>query len=347
MSKRGRDDIIQYLEDSLDVLRKSGDELTLRHCLFCNRVGKMYVNVGKLKFHCYHADCHASGGIVALVMAIEDCDRAQAMRVVMEKVRGQGFARPASELMEKLRALVEGRSIEVDEELEVVSSPLPDEYRPCWTGKAWRIPDYLKPRVTKDEILQWDIGYCKAGRTKEEYEAGSNRYAGRIIIPVHTDGLSAFVARDFTGKAKRKYLNPTGALAGRLLVGYDMLEAGKPVVVVEGAFDTIALWRHGHQAVGVIGSGLRPEQIRLLRLKKPSELILMPDPDAVAAGAREATKLAGYFPCVRLARIVGGDPDEIGKAMVDHYIATAEVAGGATFPVAESLRQLRNPWGVA
>jgi DNA primase len=161
---------------------------------------------------------------------------------------------------------------------------------------------------------------------------------------VRTDGLSAFVARDYTGSAERKYLNPTGALSGRLLAGYDELQEGQPICVVEGVFDVIGMARHGYQAVAVLGSGLRPEQIRLLKAKKPSELILVPDPDAVAKSADEAVRLSTHFPLVRLARIEGGDPDELSAEALHEFIRMAEVVEGRLFKAKEAFKSLRKLW---
>tara|TARA_Y100000004_G_scaffold62926_1_gene70479 strand:- start:405 stop:1418 length:1014 start_codon:yes stop_codon:yes gene_type:complete len=292
-------DLIEYLTDSLDVSRESGDELVLRECLFCGRVHKMYVNIAKLRFHCFAASCGASGRLVALVMAIEDCDAVEASRIIRSLSKGLLQSKPVSALERAFNDLVnEPKVTEEDARLEAMRVPLPQEYEPCWDGDQWRVPQYLVDRgLDNDSIKKWQVGFARRGR-----------YAGRVIIPVKCSGMTSFVARDSTGDAIQKYLNPGAAMMGQMLFGYDACSPSSLIVAVEGVFDAIRLWSLGIPAVAYFGSHPRVGQTRLLEQLEPSRLILMPDPDAVGQVTEYAASVCGKFDELYVAQLQSCDP---------------------------------------
>jgi len=328
------DDIVDYLEYSLDIARRRGSELVLRSCLFCGKSDKMYVNIDKMKFNCFSASCGAGGSILRLVMAIEDCDRSEAVSILQRLSVGILRAKPASELLRLFEAFQSGKGLDA-EAAAAVAIPLPAEFQPCWSGSSWSVPKFLTTkRVRRSDIKRWNIGFCQNGK-----------YGGRVIVPVASAGLTSFVARDTTGLSERKYLNPGMALQGQMLFGYDSVsEESERVVAVEGVFDAIALWRYGYEAVAYFGSALRPEQVAMLSRKRVKEVVLMPDPDALRAGAESAGKLCAQFPSIRLAVIHGGDPDEIGMAEVARAIESARPVTGAATALEAMLMAANNPW---
>lgn len=325
-------DIVEYLKDRLDVAKERGDgELILKECLFCGRPGKMYVNTVKFQYNCYAASCGAHGRLVALVMAIEECDPSQAARIIGNLAAGLIRAKPTSELAKMCASLLDG-TLNLQTEA-AASIPLPEEYRKCYSVGRWRIPKYLvQRRIKKETIKRWKLGYCDNGR-----------YAGRVIIPVDTDGLSGFVARDMTGNARQKYLNPV-ALQSLLLFGYDELVPDSPVVLVEGVFDAMRLWSYGIQAVAYFGSEPKAPQISLLHRRAIKEVIAMPDPDALVKAHNWVAKLVPEFEVVRLASIQGADPDEAGILEVERSIFSARTIKTSTDLLMSNISNLRNPW---
>lgn len=323
----------EYLRDRLDVLKERGDgELIIKECLFCGRVGKLYVNVQKLSFNCYAASCGARGRLIALIMAIEECDSSQAAHIIGGLAAGLIRAKPTSELAKMCLALREG-TLDLNEEA-AASIPLPSEYRRCWDGKLWRTPKYLveKRRLRKDTIKRWKLGYCANGH-----------YGGRVIIPVETAGLSAFVARDITGDAFQKYLNPV-TLQSLLLFGYDDLVPDLPVILVEGVFDAMRLWSYGHQAVAYFGSEMKPPQVALLHRRAIREVVAMPDNDAIQKAHGWIAKLIPEFDTVKIATLRSGDPDDAGVAEVERALAEAAPLRTGIDALASGLSHLRDPW---
>lgn len=310
-------DIIEYITDSLDVAHERGDELILRECLFCGKPLKMYVNVAKLKFNCFSGGCGARGRLVALVMAIEDCDLIEASRLIKEMGEGLIRSKPLSALERAYIGLTQPAAADGDGLLEV---PLPAEYQPCWDGSNWSVPQYLSDRgVNKASLQKWRVGFCSNGR-----------YAGRVIIPVACRGMSSFVARDVTGRARQKYLNPGAALMGQMLFGYDTLRSGATVVAVEGVFDAIRLQQHGLPAVAYFGAEPRDGQTRLLERLEPRRVILLPDPDAYQPALDYAVSVIGRFKEVRVARLGRGDPadapwDEVQEALWQSEAITSQL----------------------
>lgn len=312
-------DIQQYLEDSLDVAQEmstaDGTELVLRECLFCGKPRKMYVNLDKLKYNCFSASCDARGKVVTLIMAIEDCGIQGAREILKDLLKGLFKKRkPPSELAEMFQAL----SSPPVAEKGLLNVPLPKEFQPCFNNGTWTIPQYLVDRkISKATLRKWNVGYCNSGK-----------YSGRIIIPVESDGMSTFVARDVTGQSSRKYLNPAQALQGAMLFGYDKLKKNKTLVAVEGVFDAMRLDAYGFPSVAYFGSLPRSAQTRLLQKSKPSRLMLMPDHDAQSLILKYASEVAPLFDEVRLARLKAGDPDSATRREAFESLAKAERVTG-------------------
>ena len=144
------------------------------------------------------------------------------------------------------------------------------------------------------------------------------RYRGRVVVPVMSpDGLVwlGWVARAFFPGAQRPYLYPSGANLRAVLFNHSalFLDTEKPVMVVEGVFDAMALWP---DAVAVLGKPGEAQVEALMAANRPVVFVL--DGDAwreawaLAARFRVEGLRAGY---VRLA--AGRDPDEVDRAVLE------------------------------
>ena len=104
---------------------------------------------------------------------------------------------------------------------------------------------YLRNRgVTKEDVIQWKMGYSSQGKFKD-----------RVIIPsFDAEGyVNYFVARNVT-KYGMRYLNPD---VGRDIVFNELnVDWYSDIVLVEGVFDAI---RIGQNAIPVLGSTLRED----------------------------------------------------------------------------------------
>lgn len=312
-----------WIEDRLDVVARTGPEVRLRACLFCGRSRTMKVNVERLRFICFHEDCQSAGGLLRLVQAVEDVSYDEAIRIMGNLMRGVTKARPHTEVASMLDALRRGEPLaekeseSADDDLRI---PVPREFIPCWDGERWRIPKYLtqERRLRRADLQRWALGFCKRGT-----------YRGRIIVPIRCDGMSSFVARDFTGRRDRpKYLAPA-EVGGFMLFGYDEVRTPGRVVAVEGVFDAIRLWSYGIQAVAYFGDHLTPAHVELLERLDGLDLVLMPDgndPKAQARAVRSARALEARFASVKLALLAEGvDPDTAGRAEIARALADAHL----------------------
>lgn len=340
--------IADWLRDRLDIAVENGPELRLRECLFCGRPRTMKVNVERRKFLCFHQDCAQAGGLLKLIEAVEGCTSEEARGILASLVRG--LARGHSSirtLAERARRLRELEDEEPEPVRELLDHALPEGFEPCWTGKKFRIPRYLKERdVPREELRRFGVGWYT-----------DDRDVGRIVIPVLCDGARSWVARKIDpDDFGPKYLTPHSAGdpgADRLLFGYDEVpDEVETLVAVEGTFDAIRLWSYGFAAVAYLKDRIGPGQIALIGKKRPRRLVLFPDAGDARArekALRDGATLAGRFEevAVALLELREGekktDPDSAPRARVERAIRTAgAVTRGSAQEFARS--RLRSPW---
>ena len=168
--------------------------------------------------------------------------------------------------------------------------------------------------VSPDELA--DAGLAVR---REDGSGFYDRFRDRIMFPIrnHEGEIVGFGGRSLPDSDSRhataKYVNsPDTALfkKGRILYGFyegrEAIREKKRVLVTEGYFDVISLWRHGfREAVAPLGTALTSEHIRSLRAHA-EELVFVFDPDAAGLAASErAGAMAG--------RMLGlaGAPDQL------------------------------------
>ncbi len=168
--------------------------------------------------------------------------------------------------------------------------------------------------VSPDELA--DAGLAVR---REDGSGFYDRFRDRIMFPIrnHEGEIVGFGGRSLPDSDSRhataKYVNsPDTALfkKGRTLYGFyegrEAIREKKRVLVTEGYFDVISLWRHGfRESVAPLGTALTSEHIRSLRAHA-EELVFVFDPDAAGLAASErAGSVAG--------RMLGlaGAPDQL------------------------------------
>lgn len=147
------------------------------------------------------------------------------------------------------------------------------------------------------------------------------RIRGRVVVPIFADDGVTWLGWSARAlfKTSRKYLYPPGMQRADLLYNHRALhvETWRPVFVVEGVFDAIALYP---DAVAVLGKTSLQQEDALLLAKRP--IVVCMDGDAWREGRalslrlRQKKKHAGF---VRLE--AGEDPDEVPRDVLDHYAA--------------------------
>jgi DNA primase len=140
---------------------------------------------------------------------------------------------------------------------------------------------YLRKRnIDQGLIDKWDICYAEEGAYKD-----------RIIIPSKSlDGrIEYFVARDIFDTQMLKYKNPKSEKAV-VIFGEKFIDWKKPVVLTEGAFDSMVLYN----AVPLLGSNIggHTKLIKMI-FKHNTPIILGFDDDE--AGRRANIRVGKYL----------------------------------------------------
>lgn len=184
---------------------------------------------------------------------------------------------------------------------------LPEGFVALWTAEGQSVACrqawvYLRrvrnPPVTDEMVATARVGCCVRGKL-----------AGRVVVPIYKAGkLAGYMTRVWRKKHPRAYLYSSGFDRANTLYNEDALyvTTRKPVVVVEGIFDTFPFWPH---AVAVLGKQSDAQVQMLLAARRP--VLIVYDGDA----HREATALAMTLRLHRkeahaLRLPPGVDPDE-------------------------------------
>jgi len=321
-------DMLAYVESRCVVSRRYGKgEHMLHECPNCGDRDHCSVNPARQRWRCFH--CDWSGvDVTKFVAKVESCDLADARKIIF----GSVVARPSAYAVAEVAA-------RADEPAAVVVIPppswrsrMPDEYVPCFDRERGRwngVPRYLGERgITKETCALFKLGWCDKGR-----------YAHRIIIPISTGDLVSFQARA-TFDTVRRYDSPDDAPMSRMLMGYDMLEEGGELWLVEGPFDKLGCHQAGIPAVPLIGKKISDRQAVLVAAKRPRAVHVMLDDDAESAARAVAAKLSYLLPptvSVDLALLRGGDPGSLGEA---ELLAQAHRFTEASRPAVARLARL-------
>ena len=133
-----------------------------------------------------------------------------------------------------------------------------------------------KRKITLSEIVKYNIGYCESGD-----------YAKKIIIPSYDDAgkLNYFVGRAYY-EVDFKHKNPDHT---KDCVGFELfINWSLPLVLVEGAFDAIAVRRN---AIPLFGKTISEDLRKKIIENKVTQLYICLDKDA----QKQALKHAEYF----------------------------------------------------
>lgn len=178
---------------------------------------------------------------------------------------------------------------------------------------------YLERRsITDSSISKWQLGWLPEDK--------------RIAIPARdVDGRLRFlIKRGISEKQQPKYLYTEGFPKTSLLFGACALDLGlvhsDALILVEGSLDTILFHQHGLlNTVGILGTGISDQQVRIIERLKPKRIIFAFDRDA--AGIRNieiaSRKLRKYPLWVMRYPSKKFDPAELAKEEAIRQISKA------------------------
>ena len=275
--------LIALLESVLNKGKITSNDNIAFNCPFCNHhKKKMEIDIVTQHWHCWV--CNAAGRKLAILF--------RKLNVQREKI---------SKLV-KLLDDVEYKPTKTSTDTPVLH--LPEGYRPLWdldsTSPEYRnAVYYLKGRgIDIYDILRYRIGYCRKGP-----------YSGKIIIPSYDENasLNYFVARAYYEEDKWKHKNPP---TSKDIVGFELhINWNMPIVLVEGAFDAIAIKRN---AIPLFGKTISNTLKKRIVEKGVKQIYICLDQDA----KKQALETAEYFMAngidVYFVDLTSGDPSELG-----------------------------------
>ncbi|MBL8065291.1 MAG: DNA primase [Chthonomonadaceae bacterium] len=289
--------------------------------------------------------CGASGDLFTWVMATENVDFAEALKILAQ-IAGV-----------KLKSSRKSEPGELDKKQNAIEESL--SYFRSQLAKSSHARDYCRNRGLDEETLdKWEIGYApdvpsalathlkKLGHAlptcqdlflveKDAQGGYFDKFRGRLMFPIRDDRgrLVAFGGR-LLGDGHPKYINSGETPLynkGRVLYGFHVaknnMATSKQAVLVEGYLDVMACHRAGvTTAVASLGTSLSAGQVALLKRWCEKVVILYDSDDAGQKAAERACELLSEGGLqVRVALVSSGkDPDtllrEHGPEAVRHSV---------------------------
>ena len=155
-----------------------------------------------------------------------------------------------------------------------------------------------KRGITTDDIIKFNIGFCKEGP-----------YTERVIIPSYSDSgqLNYFIARAYKD-SDRKYKNPP--IAAKEAIGFELyINWDAPIILVEGMFDALTIKRN---VIPLFGKVLHEKLMKKLVESSVNRIYIALDNDARKDALKQAETLMSYGKEVYLVEMDGKDANEIG-----------------------------------
>jgi len=288
--------VITLLESVLGKGKINSNDNIAFHCPFCHHnKKKMEVNIVSQYWHCWV--CNAAGRKLAVLF--------RKLNVQREKIS-------------KLVSLLD--DVEYKPSKTTTDTPvlqLPEGYRPLWVLQEMspeyrNAVHYLKTRsITIHDILKYRIGYCRKGP-----------YKGKIIIPSYdaNGSLNYFVARAYYEEDKFKHKNPP---ASKDIVGFELhINWNMPIILVEGAFDAIAIKRN---CIPLFGKTISNTLKKRIVEKGVKDIYICLDLDA----RKQALETAQYFMSnglnVYFVDITGKDPSDLGFEKITNVLNNTHI----------------------
>lgn len=202
----------------------------------------------------------------------------------------------------------------------------PEGYVPLWHPDAVIEAQYALSRgITFQAASYHQVGACTRGE-----------YWGYLILPTIIRGELVFwQGREARGRTNYlRYRTPGGYSSSYSLFNLDTACQFDEVILCEG---WISSYKMGLDTCGTLGNRISREQIELLKSRGVRNIVLCFDPDSWmvpepvrkrSPGAKPPLYTAimyclGHFDSVRVARLVGGDPDDLGPDIARYYVNQA------------------------
>lgn len=292
---------VQLILDSAEIVDVVGEFVTLKRrgtsliglCPFHNEKTPSF-NVSQAKgiYKCF--GCGKGGSAVNFIMEHEHFSYTEALKWLAKKYNIE-----VREKEEKPEDVIERN----ERESQLIVSEFAQKYfsQQLWETNPGRLIGlaYFRERGVRDDIIKkFGLGYCPDGKdtfTNEALKEGYNieflektgltikrdewirdRFAGRVMFPIHSISgrVIAFGGRTLSqDKTVAKYLNsPESEIYHKSRVLYGIFQAKRSIIqedkcyLVEGYTDVTSLHQSGiENVVASSGTSLTIDQIRLIR----------------------------------------------------------------------------------
>jgi len=338
-------ELVRHSVDLLQVLQgrgvqcKSNGKYRYKACcpFHGEKTPSFMVDTAKQKFYCF--GCGVGGDVFRFIEQYEGVGFLEAVADLAEEnnisLEDEGFEKYVLlSLTRKARQEEESKMVfpgkgggDGDSNLVAHEVGWPDYCVPIWDERIPSINKYAEARGFPPKLLSYlGVAGCLRGT-----------YAGRLILPVFRDGKLVFwQARDALGRENvGKYLSPRGASSGNCVFNLERSATYDETIICEGWFSAL---RTGPDAVATFTCNLTETQVQLMKLAGVTRVCLCYDPDAWALKPhqldrgfkeppmqRALTRLVkSGFESVRVARLAGGDPDDLGGSTMREFIGDAK-----------------------
>lgn len=346
---RVNNDIVDVISEYVK-LEKKGKNYFGR-CPFHNeKTGSFSVEPVKQIFHCF--GCGKGGNVIHFVMAIENLDFIEALKLLADRARIQ--------IPETNNGVHDDEKAKLKKELLQINIEAARFFHNNLIDEKNVVPNqYLAKRmIERQTIIKFGLGYAEdkydslykhlkllgysdtsifaSGLVivKEETKKVFDRFRGRIMFPIFDirGNVIAFGGR-VLDSSQPKYMNsPETAVyqKGKHLYAMNFAKGScaKKIILAEGYMDVISLHQRGIiNVVAPLGTALTENQSKLLK-KYSEEIILSFDSDSAGqAAALRSLDLLNDIGCnAKVLTIPAGkDPDEFIKAHgVDEFMRLVE-----------------------
>ena len=306
---RDRSDIVELVSQYVDLKRSGANHMGL--CPFHSEKSPSFsVHAGRQFYHCF--GCGVGGDVFSFLMQIEGVSFPDAVRRLADRAGIELEERQLSPEEERRQQQRE-RLFQVNElaveyfhrQLMEVPAGEPcrqylkrrgygrkaaGEYQIGYAADSWEgLTRYLRTQGANAEDAR-TLGLIREGKEGRDYDL----FRGRLIFPIYDlQGRPVAFGGRVLDNSKPKYINsPESPIyhKGRVLFGLyqarqAMRQSGE-VILVEGYFDQLALYRAGFpQVVATCGTALTADHAKLLK-RYVQKAILLFDQDAAG---RQAT----------------------------------------------------------
>lgn len=279
-------DLKEWLEDYAELICANDSEIRLRQCPICGKDEfKLYVNVEKRIFNCYH--CTWGKGIGDICVLMADISGRHINDIKLELANSIVPSLPDDEYVERISELFNKKTKEKAFEIEPILLPGNTEFKGI-TGK--KILKYAKDKrgLTEELINNFELRFSIKLRKFKGFF---------LVFPVYFKGMPVGWQGRRTTNTEPRYVSSDNI--GQWLWPFDqqlpIIKETKSVILVEGVFDALAFWQLGLPSLCTFGKKINNNQKKLLKKEGVKKIYLAWDPDAWKETQKAVKDLSDLF----------------------------------------------------